>query len=75
MPQKKREKKTSHGKHGGGGKTRLDRTTKILIGGGQLRQMRSVDALRPWTGAADGGSPADPEQARLNRSLYPGMFQ
>jgi hypothetical protein len=37
--------------------------------------MRSVDALRPWTGAADGGSPADPEQARLNRSLYPGMFQ
>lgn len=34
MPQKKREKKTSRGEHGGGGKVRLSRLQLALLGKG-----------------------------------------
>lgn len=48
--------------------------TKVLMGKGLIQSLRPVEMKAPWRGAIGFKEPFDPEQAKVNRSLYPHLF-
>lgn len=76
VSKKKRTSKTSAGIHGATHHP-LSEVEKVLAGKGQMQSVGHVPCKAPWQGTSripEKYGPAFPEQARLNRELYPDLF-
>jgi hypothetical protein len=73
VQKKKRTHKISEGKHGAT-KHPLSPVEKVLVGKGQLQNIRHVECRFPWRGVGNVATPFDPRQVTENRRLYPHLF-
>lgn len=71
---KKRTPKTSRGIHGAT-KHPLSEVEKVLLKKGIFRSLKPILMKAPWRTAVGFKEPFDAEQARINRAMYPHLFE